>query len=235
MNTFSLPDVYRGFSQLLFPFRCIQCGIKILHQALPVCPVCIHNIETVNSTDVLDHIAQLSLATPPFYSAYAHWYFDHKGVVQHLHHSLKYANRPEYGVELGIMIGQGINKTAFLSQKPDWVVPIPLHKSRFLERGYNQSLMLAQGIAQAVNSPLDETILSRDLATRSQTGLNKQERRKNVHAAFSVIASPRLLNTHVLLIDDVLTTGATLFSAAQTLLQAGVSTINVATLAFTRP
>ena len=149
--------------------------------------------------------------------------------------TLKYANRPGYGVELGFILGQGLQKTLSVSCKPDVVVPIPLHKSRFLERGYNQSVMLAQGIAQAVNSPLHQTMLSRVLATQSQTGLNKQERQKNVQSAFSVKTPHRLNNTHVLLVDDVLTTGATLYAAAQTLLEAGVSTISMATMAFTRP
>ena len=233
MTAFSFREIYQGVSQLVFPLRCVQCNTKLVHQALPACPVCMDNIERVNAVDMRSHVAEICPASTPLQFAYAHWYFDNSGIVQHLHHGLKYANRPEYGIELGIMMGHGLRKTS--PSNPDYIVPIPLHKSRMLERGYNQSTMLARGIAEIVDSILDETVLSRDAATRSQTGLTKRQRQENVQSAFSISQPARLQHAHVLLIDDVLTTGATLFSAAQTLYEAGVSTISVATLAFTRP
>ena len=209
--------------------------MRLSRQSIPVCPVCLNAIEKVDASILINHILPMFEAPDSLQTVYAQWYFDANGAVQQLHNHLKYGNRPTYGYALGAQIGMGLRKTPMYAETPDFIMPIPLYKRRRLERGYNQSSMLAEGIATTIESQVLEHILTRDRPTRSQTGLSKEERHKNVEAAFSVRNPNPLKNKHVLLVDDILTTGATLVTATKPLLDAGVRLISIATLAFTRP
>jgi len=163
--------------------------------------------------------------------AFALWVFDKKGTLQAVQHTFKYENRPRYGVPLGRLTGTAYEKhhpTAGL----DGIVPIPLHYMRKLERGYNQSRMLAEGVADALDRPLRTDLLSRPNPTRSQTNLSRKERWKNVRDAFS--ASEDAAAGHWLLIDDILTTGSTAVAGAQALRDAGADEVSLATLALAR-
>lgn len=164
-----------------------------------------------------------------FEQALALWVFDRGGTLQDIQHALKYGDRPRYGVALGRLIGATYAKEAEL---PDGVVPIPLHHTRRLERGYNQSRMLAQGVAEALDRPLRTDLLSRPHPTRPQTNLSREERWRNVHDAFD--ADPTCTDGHWLLVDDVLTTGSTAVAAAQTLVRADAAAVSLATLALAR-
>ena len=157
------------------------------------------------------------------------WVFDKDGTLQAVQHAIKYGNRPRYGVALGRLLG---NAYAEVGPAPDGVVPIPLHRTRKLERGYNQSRMLGQGVAEALDRPLCPELLSRPHPTRSQTALSRKERWQNVHDAFA--ADPACAEGHWLIVDDVLTTGSTVVAAAQTLTNAGAHTLSLATLALAR-
>ena len=231
----SLNEIYRGIIQLLYPLHCIHCGTHIAHTPLPLCPICMENIERVPPIDAYKHVAPLYQGSVHLDTVYAHWYFDNMGVVQKIHRRVKYGNRPHYAIVLGTLIGEELNRNPPFSHPPDLIVPVPLHQKRFLERGYNQSCMLAEGLARTTKIPLEVNALTRSRETRSQTGLSKQERQENVHAAFSVPVASIFRDKHILLVDDVLTTGATLYSAAVTLHQSGASVISIATFAFTRP
>ncbi len=157
------------------------------------------------------------------------WVFDKDGTLQAVQHAFKYGNRPQYGVALGRLLGKAYAEKA---SGPDGVVPIPLHRTRKLERGYNQSRMLGKGVAEVLDCPLRSDLLSRPHPTRSQTNLSREERWKNVHGAFAADAG--CANGHWLIVDDVLTTGSTVVAAAQTLSEAGADTLSLATLALAR-
>ena len=162
----------------------------------------------------------------------AHQLFDEGGTVQRLQHLLKYGNRPAYGHALGRLIGAAYRDTT--APEPALVVPVPLHRIRRYERGYNQSAMLARGVGQALAVPTAETLLTRPRATASQTNLSRLRRWENVAGAFAVMQPEAVAGRSLLLIDDVLTTGATLTAAAMALKQAGASSVHVATLALAR-
>jgi ComF family protein len=164
-----------------------------------------------------------------FEKAFTLWVFDKEGTLQAAQHAFKYGNRPRYGVALGRLLGNAYAEEAAV---PDGVVPIPLHRTRELERGYNQAEMLGEGVADALGCPLRPDLLSRPHPTRSQTNLSRKERWQNVHDAFS--ADPACANGHWLIVDDVLTTGSTVVAAAQTLSEAGADTLSLATLALAR-
>lgn len=164
-----------------------------------------------------------------FEDALALWVFDKGGTLQAVQHTFKYGNRPRYGVALGRLVGSAFAEEAKL---PDGVVPVPLHRTRELERGYNQARMLAKGVAETLDRPLRPDLLSRPHPTRSQTNLSREERWKNVRDAFDADAD--CADGHWLLVDDVLTTGSTAVAAALTLTDAGANAVSLATLALAR-
>jgi ComF family protein len=114
---------------------------------------------------------------------------------------------------------------------PDWIDPVPLHASRFRKRGYNQAGQLALGIAEALQKPSIEAVLLRPNYTESQTTKNREQRLKAMQQVFEVETNPDLAGKHVLLVDDVLTTGATLGACGEALLKAGAAYVSIAILA----
>ena len=170
-----------------------------------------------------------------FHHVFALWYFDKAGTVQRIHQGLKYENRPFYGFALGKLIGRIFLSPLDPRPRPDLIIPVPLHQKRLLERGYNQSEALAQGMTHTAAIPCNTRILYRPAYTQTQTGLDKASRLQNVARAFAVKRRRHIKNKHILLVDDVLTTGATLFAASQPLKQAGASAISIATFAMARP
>jgi ComF family protein len=169
-------------------------------------------------------------AEPPFTCATALWVFDAGGGVQRLQHLLKYGDRPALGVALGRLLGEAAAETCS-GVRYDAVVPVPLARARRLERGYNQSAGLAEGCAAVLpgRPPVRAALLARARPTRSQTALSRARRWTNVADAFAASASD-LRGLRLLLVDDVLTTGATVTAAAQPLRAAG-ATVDLATFA----
>lgn len=155
--------------------------------------------------------------------------FDKESTLQDVQHALKYKNRPKYGVPLGRLLGKVVSERV---NTPDGVIPIPLHHVRRLERGYNQSTMLARGVAEELGCPCRTDVLARPRPTRSQTGLSREERWKNVQEAFT--AEEEAANGSWVVVDDILTTGSTAVAAAQTLADAGADSLSLATLGLAR-
>ena len=219
----------RGLMDLLYPPRCLGCGARPESPRLPLCPRCLSSLERAPEMAVAARLDRLPVGRGAIHRALALWVFDKRGTLQAVQHALKYRNRPRYGVPLGRLIGAAYAET---HPRPDGVVPIPLHPTRRLERGYNQSRTLGQGVANALDVPLRPNLLERPHPTRSQTNLSRSARWKNVRDAFA--ASGDAANGHWLLVDDILTTGSTCVAAAQTLQDAGADAVSLATLALAR-
>lgn len=153
------------------------------------------------------------------------WAFDAGGTVRRVQHALKYGGRPVLGRQLGRLIGAAVRETG---ATPDGVVPLPLARLRQLERGYNQAEALAAGVAQALDRPV-LNVLIRTRATLRQATLSAEARRHNVDGAFQLAAGAEVRGQRLLLVDDVITTGATVDAAARPLLAAGAR-VDVAAL-----
>lgn len=218
-----------GLLRLLYPPQCLGCGASVSEAHVPLCAPCVRRLERPDAEAVLAHVRLLP-GGERIASAQALWAFDTGGVVQRVQHSLKYGNRPAQGRTLGRWM-----RHLFPTHHAGGclVVPIPLHRTRQLERGYNQSALLAEGLADALGASA-QPALQRTRATASQTRLSRKERQANVAGAFAVRAPDVLTGATVYLIDDVLTTGATLTAAAAALHEANVAGVHVATLAFAR-
>ena len=221
-----------GLLDVLYPVRCVGCRGHVPDPALPLCSRCIQRFEHPSADEIRSHLERLTKPPPALGVTAALWVFEQDGALQAIQHALKYGNRPRYGVALGRLMG-----TAFISDghpRPDVIVPIPLHRTRHLERGYNQSAMLAEGLGEALDRPVAPEALTRPQPTRSQTTLSRSARWDNVRDAFSAPQPEAIAGRSVLLVDDILTTGSTLAAAAHVLHDAGATSIGFATLAFAR-
>jgi len=217
---------------LMFPPLCLACDDRLPPggRAVPLCPACRRTLPPAHPEAIDERLARMGEDASILAHRLALWTFDDGGVLQRLQHTLKYGDRPTLGVVLGREIGRLWRARSY--PVPDLIAAIPLSRVRFLERGYNQAERLATGAAEALGVTASP-ILSRTRSTRSQTRLSRSERRRNVDGAFSVESETRLEGRRVLLIDDVVTTGATSLAAAAPLSAAG-AVVDVAALALTR-
>ena len=218
---------------VLYPPLCLGCDERLPADAppLPLCADCLRTLPHAEPGVLLSRLADLPSGPAAFGHADALWLFDDGGPLQRLQHTLKYGDRPTLGVRLGRLIGEAWRERG--APVPDLLVPIPLHRRRRLERGYNQSERLATGIADVLHVPVRADKLTRPRPTRSQTNLSKTERWRNVEDAFAVPDAEIVAGRRVLLVDDVLTTGATAVAAARLLRSAGAE-VDLAVLACTR-
>ncbi len=166
----------------------------------------------------------------PLLSGAAFFYFTRKSPVQRALHLLKYHNKPEVGLKIGREFGRKLLESATF-QSIDAIVPVPLHISKQRTRGYNQSAMFAQGIAEALEIPVLEQALLRRQFTDSQTRKKRLERYDNVGGVFAVTQPAALEGKHLLLVDDVLTTGATLEVCGNALLSVPSTRLSSVTIA----
>lgn len=216
---------------LFYPRVCAACGETLLKDEETVCLKCRYTLPFTGYENHADNpLAQVFYGRVRFHAVTACFFFAKSGKVQHLIHELKYKNNPEAGVFLGQELGKTI-KDAPLFQGIDYLIPVPLHPRREKQRGYNQSLLIAQGINEVTGIPIGDKYLIRAVYTTTQTKKSADERHKNVKDIFEVRFPEELEEKHVLLIDDVLTTGATLESCAHQLENIPGITISAATAA----
>ena len=202
---------------LFYPRVCAACGETLLKEEETVCLKCRYLLPRTGYERNPDNpMAQTFYGRVPFHAVTACFFFSKQGKVQHLIHELKYKGNKDAGVFLGQQIGESI-KDAPLFQGIDYLIPVPLHPKREKKRGYNQSLMIARGIHEVTDIPIGDKYLIRAVNTATQTRKSAEERYQNVKDIFEVRFADELKGKHVLLVDDVLTTGATLESCAHQL------------------
>ena len=224
-------DWFDSILNLFFPRVCAACGEALLKDEETVCLKCRYTLPRTGYE--LNHdnpVAQSFYGRVPLHAVTSCFFFAKSGKVQHLIHQLKYKGNKEAGIFLGQQIGESI-KEAPLFQGIDYLIPVPLHPKREKQRGYNQSLMIAQGIHEATGIAIGDKYLARVVYTDTQTHKSAEERFKNVTNIFEVRFAEELEEKHVLLVDDVLTTGATLESCAHQMESIPGIKISVATAA----
>ena len=216
---------------LFYPRVCAACGEPLLKDENTVCLKCRYILPRTGYEHHSDNpVAQSFYGRVRLHAVTSCYFFAKSGKVQHLIHQLKYKGNKEAGIFLGQQIGESI-KNEPLFQGIDYIIPVPLHPKREKQRGYNQSLMIALGIHETTGITVADKYLVRTVYTATQTHKTAEERFKNVQNIFEVRFADELKGKHVLLVDDVLTTGATLEACAQTLENIPGITISVATAA----
>lgn len=153
--------------------------------------------------------------------------------VQQLLHALKYKHQPELGEMLGRVYGQDLLEANYKNSF-DLIVPVPLHSSRRRIRGYNQSEEFGKGLSQILEVPCNDSYMMRSAKTETQTHKTKLSRWENVNSIFHVVKPRPIAEKRVLLVDDVVTTGATLEACGQALIQAGCKELSIACIAATQ-
>lgn len=202
---------------LIFPNLCVGCNGALLAAEHLICTTCIQNFpETHFHKQANNQLEQAFWGRIPLQQAFAFLTFKKEGIVQKLLHELKYSNNPEIGVLLGRMYGSKLRNDGVMF---DIVLAVPLHKSKQKLRGYNQSDCFAQGISESLASAHYTDVLIRKKSTETQTKKNRFDRWLNVDEVFTVKQNQLVQDKKILLVDDVITTGATIEACAQSLIK----------------
>lgn len=214
----SLKDWGQSLLQLFFPRLCEGCNNALLKEEEVLCISCSAQLPRTEYHDDPKNDTVLRLAGRlPFQHASSFAYFTMDGLLQHLIHGLKYRDKQEIGIFLGRQLAFDLRACAWIKQT-DLLIPVPLHPKKEAHRGYNQSLLIAEGMSDILNIPIADTHLLRSRHTDSQTKKSRTERVDNMQNVFVIRREAELQGRHVLLIDDVLTTGATLEACGNILL-----------------
>lgn len=215
---------------LFYPRVCAGCDSHLRKNEENLCLICLHDLPLTYFWDYdVTPVEKLFWGRLPITSACSYLHFEQESKTQSLMHRLKYDGRTGIGKELGLAFGHKLNDKGWFSDI-DMIIPIPLHRTRELRRGYNQSLFIAEGIGQVYNVQVRSDILKRVVASNSQTNKSRFDRSENVKSIFQA-NSTNLKGKNVLLVDDVVTTGATMIAAGSQLFNSGANKIHVATLA----
>ena len=217
------------------PRLCVVCGQRLAPTERSLCSVCLFHLPRTDfHQKPLDNpMAQLFWGLAPIEKAAALFYYHPHSETAQLVYRLKYNNRPDIGEDMGRVMANELQATDFFSDI-DVLLPVPLASKRLRQRGYNQSEQLAIGISDITHLPIVTKALRRKHFQQSQTTLNRWQRQENVEDTFWLKDGSQLQDKHVLLIDDICTTGATLISCANTLKDIEGIRISVLTLGFTK-
>jgi ComF family protein len=220
-----------SFLDFVYPPLCISCGRLLETSREHVCPECWSAITPVTrDLDLFLETRNKLLASGTIDELVSLFVFEKEGPFQKIAHALKYSGIQGIGIELGRRIGSVASRGEI---RADLIVPVPLHKRKIRERGYNQSLLIARGVSEVTGIPVKADLVHRRRWTETQTALSKEERKKNVDDAFTC-ENRELNGACVIVIDDVITTGATIEAVAAALKSSGAEVVVAASAALAK-
>lgn len=224
----SLTGILRLLLDFVYPPTCLHCRVLLQHGERHLCARCWSAIPSATGDHRLYGETRSRLVESGSVSGLAAVYvFEHDGPFQALAHALKYSGFLSVGTMLGERLGDEIMRSGLTA---DLILPMPLHKAKQRERGFNQAEVIARAVSRRTGIPVDRRLLRRVRNTGSQTKLHREERTENVAGAFRIEPEgwPVLRKKSCILIDDVITTGATIISAAAELRSAGAASVTAA-------
>ncbi len=226
--------IFDDFLSLFYPRLCLACGQNIPANQGDICITCQYHLPKTNF-----HLEKENPLTEHFWgrvnihSGAALYFFTRGSRTQKLIHNLKYKGKQQIGVKLGEVYGTSLKSSPYFHQV-NLIVPVPLHPRKEKIRGYNQSDAFAIGLSKSMSIPWSKNALQRIEMTDTQTKKSRMERFENVQSVFQVKDESALKGKHILLVDDVLTTGATLEACANQILKVPDTKISLATIAFAK-
>ena len=220
---------------LVSPRLCVVCGRRLSPEESVLCPRCMFELP---ATDFAAHpydnlMARLFWGQFQIEKAVAMFHYVPQSEHAKIIYELKYHGHPEVGEQMGCLFARQLQATGFF-EGIDGIVPMPITRSRRRQRGYNQSEMLARGISEQTGLPIYNNVVERTTFHESQTHVQHFERRENVQKAFRLIDGDAIAGKHLLLVDDIVTTGFSIIACAQQLQQAPDVRISVLTLGKTK-
>jgi len=222
---------FSDFLALFYPDYCLECHCSLVKGEEYLCSQCITKLPKTHFHLQKDNPVEMLFAgRAPIFRATAFCFFHKEGIIQRLVHQLKYKQKGEVGKYLGFLFGLSLSESEDF-QSVDVILPIPLHVRKKRKRGYNQSELICSGMAKAMKKEYTCDLLIRTVNTKTQTKKNRYNRWENVSEVFKVATPEKLAGKHILLVDDVVTTGATLESAAHILLEIPNTKVSIACLA----
>lgn len=235
MNILNLgKEIFLGIVDLIYPRTCAACAKETPVDNGIFCIQCLASLSFSEShLFVENEFTNQFIGRVPIKFGAAMLYLVPGGLTQHLIHEIKYKDRKDFALEIGEWYGTKLLTCPFLPAF-DKIIPVPLHPKRLHQRGYNQSGYFGLGLSHSMGIKLDQTSLTRKVHTDSQTRKSRLNRLDNMMNAFSVKKPFQIRGKKILLIDDVLTTGATLEACANQLLEYGAAEISMVTIAMGR-
>lgn len=222
--------IFSDFQNMVFPEYCLGCHGPLVKGEDNICTGCRFEISVTDFHLLQDNpLMQRFMGKVELAHALSYTRFVKGGRIQRILHALKYKNSTEAGVLLGKWYGHVL--APIFTDNFDLIIPVPLHASRLKTRGYNQSEFFGQGLSEVMGVPMEAGLIVRKRATASQTRMHRFERWQNVGNVFDVTDTAPIKGAHVLLVDDVVTTGSTLEACAHALQSAGARAVSIATIA----
>ncbi len=225
----------RRLLDFITPRACVVCGKRLSPVDEVLCPACVLHLPRTGfqRSPEDNEMARLFWGIIPVERAAALCYYAPGGELARAVYELKYRGRPDVGEALGRLMATEMQHDGFF-EDIDMLVPLPLTPKRRRQRGYNQSRMLALGISEVTRLPLFDDVVCRTVFKGSQTQLSRWERRENVENVFQLRDADGLRGRHVLLIDDIVTTGATITACARVLQQVDGVRVSILSLGLTK-
>ena len=225
-------DLWDDFISLLFPRLCYGCGNHLVRNESLICTECFVLIPRTNYHLKPDNpVSQLFWGRCKIEKAAAFSYYTRDSRIRKLIHQLKYKGVREIGSELGRIYAGSLRSSGFLDDI-DIIIPVPLHPSKIRQRGFNQSDEISRGISDVSELPLNTGMLIRKTVTKTQTRKSRYDRWTNVRDIFLVTDEEKLKGRHILLVDDVITTGSTIEACASEILKTEDTKVSVVAIAF---
>jgi len=231
-----MTNILNHFFELFFPKVCICCDNRLVAGEKHLCFDCLYRLPKTDHLSKIhrnidNKLEEFFAGRFPFVHIAAFGYFVKGGYIQKIIHEIKYRNNPEFGLFMGQLCGKEMCRYSGFADV-DLIVPIPLHRNRLRKRGYNQSLLIAQGISTRIAKPVNSENLVRKIDNPTQTKNLRFERWKNTEGIFGIMDLSVFENKHILLIDDVITTGSTIETCAKLLLQCKNTRISIYAVGF---
>ena len=227
----TIKSYLNNFSHLLYPHNCEGCCSDVLSDDSFLCAKCLYELPETGFINVADNPVEKSFyGRLKLEAAAAGYYFTKDGLLQHLISQLKYKSNKEMGIFLGALIGKQLQLSDRFKDV-EVLVPLPLNFRKEAKRGYNQSTLICDGIATIWQKPVVTNAVVRSVFTQSQTKKDRITRWQNMEGVFAIENAAQLQGKHVLLIDDITTTGATLEACGSEILQIPNTKLSIVTVA----
>lgn len=227
----ALNDIRKSVLHVLFPHVCAGCGNDTLNEESTLCMRCLSELpETRFHLHANNPLEKIFWGRLPLANGTAQYYFSKETRMQHLMHQFKYKGNKDLGRQLGCLMGIELVRTNRF--KVEALIPLPLFPAKEKRRGYNQATVLCEGIGEIMKVDIFRDVIVRTQHTETQTKKGRVERWMNIEGKFELINPEKIQNKNILLVDDVITTGATLEACGQELLKATGVRLSLATLCF---